>query len=164
VFFFHHCRGQKLSCVSAHFDKYVGSSLFNFIVKLSSKKGNADKNSVSMAVGCMLLTFWSENCRAALINWGFDHVLSKNLPIMLALYQHNLTSYYAQSYAGILASCLPALSVRILTRIFLCESFITSIPASLLKRVFGKKTVIKYGFQANWFQQHNVISVLKQWS
>jgi len=44
-------------CVSAHFDKYAGSSLFNLFMKSSSKKGNVDKHSISMAVGCMLLDF-----------------------------------------------------------------------------------------------------------
>jgi len=67
VFWFQHCRGHKLSCVSAHFDKYVDSSLFNFIIKSSSKKGKADKHSISVAVGSMLLTFLSEKSRAALI-------------------------------------------------------------------------------------------------
>jgi len=37
--------------------RYVGSSIFNFIMKSSSKKGSADKHSISMAVGCMLLAF-----------------------------------------------------------------------------------------------------------
>jgi len=36
------------------FDNYVGSSLFNFIMKSSSNKGN-DKNYISMAVGFVLL-------------------------------------------------------------------------------------------------------------
>ena len=45
AFCFHHCNAQKFSFVSARLDKYVGSSLFNFIMKSSSKKGNADKHS-----------------------------------------------------------------------------------------------------------------------
>jgi len=67
-FCFYHCRGQKLSCVSAHFDKYVGSSIFIFIMKSSSNKGNVDKHSISIAVGCILSAFWGENNRTALIN------------------------------------------------------------------------------------------------
>ena len=39
AFCFHHCNAQKFSFVSALLDKYVGSSLFNFIMKSSSKKG-----------------------------------------------------------------------------------------------------------------------------
>ena len=33
-------------------------------------------------------------------------VLTANLPIILALRQHNIITFYAQNYAGILASCL----------------------------------------------------------
>jgi len=57
-FCFHCCKGQKLSCVSAHFDKYVGCSIFNSIMKSSSKKRYVDKYSnIWQLVACMLLVF-----------------------------------------------------------------------------------------------------------
>ena len=53
-------------------------------MKSSSKKRNADKHSISKALGCMLSAFCGEK--------------RKFLPIMLGLCQHNRTTYgyYAQ--------------------------------------------------------------------